>query len=508
MGESLFTRLVCGHCGSDFGSEPVSRFCPRCGKGTVEALYDYKALDLEALDSEPSSVWRYAPLLPGSRPRVSLQEGGTPLVRCTRVLGSRELLVKDESRNPTSSFADRGSTVATTFAASRGARRIACATDGDTGASVSAYASKAGLDCTVFAPTGAEAGKLIQTLVYGARLVRVRGSFRNSMKRCESACQSPGCSDLTIEASPFAFEGEKTTGFEIAEALGWHSPGYLVVPVGSGTNLSAIWKAFKELNMAGILEELPRMVGVQAAGCAPVVTAFEEGGDIREIRTSNHFASSIAVGDPVNGQAALRALRESRGLAFAVAEEEMDEAVNLLGGREGIFAEPASSATICAARRLIEDSIAESSDVIVCVVTGSGLKVPDAISRSLRPRLAGTWDLVRMEERSMGPIGKTKGQILEILEPGSNYGYSVRRQLQVRYGEEISLQAVYQHLDHLVEMGLVEVAQRAEASGKRNRKYFALSRRGKRVLRSLDTIKASLLEGGRRGDEGQILPSR
>jgi DNA-binding PadR family transcriptional regulator len=226
------------------------------------------------------------------------------------------------------------------------------------------------------------------------------------------------------------------------------------------------------------------------------------------MRTSNHFASSIAVGDPVNGQAALEALRESRGLAFAVAEEEMVEAVNLLGSREGIFAEPASSATICAARRLVEDSIAEPSDVIVCVVTGSGLKVPDAIARALRPRLAGTWNLVRMGEKSMGPIGKTKGQILEVLEPGPNYGYSVRRQLQVRYGEEISLQAVYQHLDQLVEMGLVEVAERVGGPGKRNRKYFVLSRRGRRVLRSLDAIKESLLEGGHQGERGQILPSR
>jgi threonine synthase len=351
----------------------------------------------------------------------------------------------------------------------------------------------------VFAPTSAEAGKLLQTLVYGAKVVRTRGSFRNAILRCEAACAVSDYHDLTIETNPYALEGEKTTGFEIADQLGWEAPDFVVVPAGTGSNLYSIWKGFKELRQAGLISETPRMVAAQAAACAPIFRAFREGGGIRTLGMVDSVAASIAMGDPVNGEAALAALRESKGLAYAVEDREMVEAVNLLGAREGVFAEPASAATICAAGSMADDGVADPSDTIVCVVTGSGLKVPDGIARTLKPRLSTTWDLVAMDQKALGTLGGTKIRILEILETQASYGYSIWRQLDVRFGETISLQAIYQHLEELRKMDLVRSEEgESQVSRGRRRKYFALSPRGRRILTSLDSIRDSLLpERGR-----------
>lgn len=459
----------------------------------IEAAYDYpKFLRTEFQGGIPR-VWKYHQLLPLESAGVTLDEGGTPLHRCGRLLGLTQLFVKDESRNPTSSFADRGSTVAVSAAVRVGAKRVACATDGDTGASVAAYASKAGLGCMIFAPESAEAGKLLQTLVYGAKVFRTRGSFRNAIMRCASACRASDCHDLTIETNPHALEGEKTTGFEIADQLGWSTPDFVVVPVGTGTNLYAIWKGFRELHRSGMIPDMPRMVATQAAACAPIALAFQTGEPIRTLGPAKSIAPSIAIGDPINGEAALNAIRESKGLAYSIEDDDMVQAVNLLGSREGIFAEPASAATLCAAKDLVDDGTADASDSIVCVVTGSGLKVPDSIAKALKPRLSTTWDLVNMDQKALGPLGPTKIHILEILEASPTYGYSIWRELNVRFSEAISLQAVYQHLNELRSMGLVGAKERGPPTRGRRRKYFVLSSRGRRILASLDAIRDSLL---------------
>jgi len=459
----------------------------------VEAVYDHSRFLRDEFEGGVPSVWKYHQLLPLDRAGVTLDEGGTPLHRCGQLLGLKRLFIKDESRNPTSSFADRGSTVAVSVAVRLGAKRVACATDGDTGASVAAYASKAGSGCIIFAPESAEAGKLLQALVYGAKVFRTRGSFRNAIMRCRSACRASDCHDLTIEASPHAVEGEKTTGFEIADQLGWAAPDFVVVPVGTGTNLFAIWKGFKELHRSGMIPDMPKMVATQAAACAPIALAFHTRKPIRTLGPAKTIAPSIAIGDPVNGEAALNAIRESKGLAYSVRDDDMLEAVNLLGSREGIFAEPASAATLSAARDLVEDGTADASDSIVCVVTGSGLKVPDSIAKTLKPRLSTTWDLVNMDQKALGPLGPTKIHILEILQASPTYGYSIWRELNVRFSEAISLQAVYQHLNELRSMGLLGTRDKGPPARGRRRKYFALSSRGRRIIASLDAIRDSLL---------------
>jgi len=490
---SLFLGYRCTSCSKAFPLGPISLSCPICGKGIVEAAYDHSNFVGSEFQAGVPSVWKYHQLLPLNLAGVTLEEGGTPLHRCGRLFGLKHLFVKDESRNPTSSFADRGSTVAVSVAVRLGARRVACATDGDTGASVAAYASKAGLECMIFAPESAEAGKLLQTLVYGAKVFRTRGSFRNAIMRCASACRASDRQDLTIETNPSALEGEKTTGFEIADQLSWTVPDFVVIPVGTGTNLYAIWKGFKELHRSGMILDMPRMVATQAAACAPIALAFQTGEPIRTLGPTKTIAPSIAIGDPINGEAALPAIRESKGLAYSIRDDDMIEAVNLLGSREGIFAEPASAATICAARILVDDGTADASDSIVCVVTGSGLKVPDSIARTLKPRLSTAWDLVNMDQKTLGPLGPTKIHILEVLQASPTYGYSIWRELNVRFSEAISLQAVYQHLNELRSMGLLGTRERGPPGRGRRRKYFALSSRGRRIIASLDAIRDSLL---------------
>ncbi len=492
-----FEGFRCTSCGAEFQLGPLDLTCPNCTGGNVEAIYDYSKVSLELLRRGPPKVWKYRQLLPLAAPDVTMQEGGTPLIRCQKIPGFTHVYLKDESRNPTSSFADRGSTVAVSAALRTGAKRVACATDGDTGASLAAYSSKAGLDCMVFAPYQAEAGKLLQTLVYGAKVFRTRGSFRNSLKRCQAACEAVGCYNVTIETNPYALEGEKTTGFEIADQLGWVAPDFVVVPTGTGTNIYSTWKGYEEFHKVGAIPSVPKMVAVQDSACAPIVQAFRNGHEVRSIVRSNSLAISIAIGDPINGEAALTALRQSKGVAYSVDEKDMLGSVNLLGSREGIFAEPASAATICAARNLINDGVADASDIIVCVVTGSGLKVPDSIAQTLKPRLSSSWGLVSMDEKALGPLGKTKLQLLEILGISPNYGYSMRKQLDVRFGEKVTLQAVYQHLDELRGMELVTIEEAGSSRSRgRRRKYFALTSRGRRILRSLDSIRDSLLVPG------------
>jgi len=494
---SALRGFSCRGCGHEEDGNRLPWTCPECGGKNLVADYDYSRINKSKLRGSPPGVWKYGQLLPIPSPAVTLGEGGTPLIRCTKILDLPNLFVKDESRNPTSSFADRGSTVAISAAVMAGATSVVCATDGDTGASVAAYSAKAGLDCTIFAPLNAESGKLFQTLVYGAKIMRSPGGLRNSMIKCESACPKEGCQDLTIETCPHALEGEKTNGFEISDQLGWRSPDFIVVPAGSGTNLASIWRGCVELRDSGLVEDLPRMVAIQASACDPITRSFREGGEIQAQGQSNTIAPSIALGDPLNGQAAIRALEESRGTAYSFDDGDILRAVGELGSMEGVFAEPASAATICGARMLVDDGTADRSDTVVCVVTGSGLKVPDSITEVLKPRLNAAWDLVNLDEKALGPLGPTKIQLLEILGEEPSYGYSLWRQLDLRFGERISLQAIYQHLGELREMGLVE---RAPGSSSRNRgrkrNYFRLTSRGRGVFSSLGSIRDSIIGPG------------
>jgi len=365
-------------------------------------------LDVEVEPARPPSwglwasrrpgVWRYRELLPAPRgvEPVTLGEGGTPLVPLERVSGEVGARVygKLEGSNPTGSFKDRGMTVAVTLARSAGARVVLVASTGNTAASAAAYAARAGLEAVVLVPRGAVArGKLAQALLHGAVLVEVEGSFDDALAAVIEAVESGSGLYPLNSFNPWRLEGRKTAAFEVAEALGGRAPDWVVVPVGNAGNIYAIWKGFKELRRHGLIDSLPRMAGVQAAGAAPLARAWELG--LEEpvpVERPETVASAIRIGRPVNAPKALRAVRESGGVMTMVSDEEILRAQADLARLEGIAVEPASAAALAGLRRLAREGVVERGETVVLILTGHGLKDPDAAALHPARRLTVTAD--------------------------------------------------------------------------------------------------------------------
>jgi threonine synthase len=376
--------LRCIDCGAVFESDPPGYTCSRCS-GLLEAVREGGALSRTDLFGKPGEgIWRFRALLPFEadvRP-VSLDEGRTPLIRAVNIsktLGVRNLHVKNEGQNPTGSFKDRGMTVSVTRAMQAGVRVLICASTGNTSASMSAYAARAGVRAAIIVPSGkVAAGKMVQATAYGATIIRVDGSFDDALSMLLGTISGlPGFSGMN-SVNPYRLEGQKTTAFEVYEQLGFSVPDYVVLPVGNAGNISAIWKGFKELRDFGITQKLPRMVGVQAEGASPIAGAFWRGSDvITPVQNPNTIASAIRIGRPASGKKALAALKESNGMVLTVTDEEITAARRLLSSKEGIFVEPASAAPIAA---LVEiGGRLEKDAIVVCVATGNGLKDQETI---------------------------------------------------------------------------------------------------------------------------------
>lgn len=376
--------LNCIDCETVFEQDPPGYFCSNCG-GLLEAVKkEYTVSRNELFAKSGEGVWRFRVLLPIVQDisPVSLLEGGTPLVR-TRNIGketsSGNLYVKNEGQNPTASFKDRGMTVAVTRAVQSGARVLVCASTGNTSASMSAYAARAGKAAAIILPSGKVAsGKMVQAVVYGAKIVRTEGTFDDAL---EILLQSiSGLPEFAImnSVNPYRLEGQKTLAFEVYEQLGFMVPDYLVLPVGNAGNISAIWKGFKELRLCGITDKVPRMVGVQAEGAAPIAKAFWRGSDaITPVQNPQTVASAIRIGNPASSKKALAALRESQGMVLTVSDEQIIAARKLLASREGLFVEPASATPIAALTEI--GAKLERDSLIVCVATGNGLKDQESI---------------------------------------------------------------------------------------------------------------------------------
>lgn len=381
--------LKCFVCGSSFTEKETYTRCLSCG-GPLDVVYSYSQVD-ERLDrmrlrSAPPKASKYAAFYPISNGTklVSMDEGGTPLLEC-RVISQKlgcQLLVKNEGINPTGAFKDRGSAVEITKALEAGSKAVCCASTGNMAASVSAYAARVGLPCYVLVPEGTPLGKMAQTLSYGARLLQIKGNYNQAFSLTEELGEKYGYRLMGDYA--FRVEGQKSIAYEIVEQLGWQVPDFVVVPIGFGTNLTAIWKGFKEYHKFGFIDKLPRMVGIQASGCCPVVNSFGKGLDVVEpVEKPDTLAGAIAVGDPGDGLKAMAALKESDGIGVAVTDEEMLEAQQMLASKESIFCEPASAGTLAACLKLEKDFAGKKA---VLVLTGSGLKDPrSAIKGSTNP---------------------------------------------------------------------------------------------------------------------------
>jgi threonine synthase len=396
----LSEELVCASCA---GSYPVTDPRTECGCGGLlgverkaphpasKALYDdRRAHGRSAADQ--SGVWRFREAvldLPEAL-IVTHPEGATRLYEraaLTRLADVGRLQFKHEGENPTGSFKDRGMTVATTQAVRLGARAVACASTGNTSASLAAYAAQAGLRALVFVPTGKVAlGKLAQTLAYGALCLQVRGDFDAAMRLVREASGSLGVY-LLNSINPFRIEGQKTIVWELLQDLGWEPPDWIVAPAGNLGNTSAFGKALREARDAGWITRLPRLAVVQAAGANPFARAFREGFRERHRMTPETVATAIRIGDPVSWDRARAAIELTNGMVLEVTDADLLEAKAAIDGA-GIGCEPASAVTLAGVRQLRAAGTMRADEHVVCVLTGHVLKDPDVVLAQ-KDRLAG-----------------------------------------------------------------------------------------------------------------------
>ena len=386
--------LVCLRCGRR-SVRGLDGPCPACGpEGVLEIEFDLdragRTLTPRALRSRPRNAWRYEELLPvppGSR-RPALEPGWTPVVATPRLAewaGVRQLLVKDEGRNPTASFKDRASAVGVARALSRRAKVVACASTGNAATSLAGAAASVGLRCVIFVPELAPEPKVAQLLVFGARVYRVRGSYDATWEMCQRACARHAWYNRNAAANPSLVEGKKTGGLEIAEQCGDDAPDWVVVSVGDGCTIAGIGKGLAEMKALGFIPRLPRLLGVQAAGARPLADAFAAGRDLVP-GPAETLADSICVGHPRNWRKALARVRASGGAFAAVSDEAILEAQRETGRRAGLFGEPAAAAALAGLRQAVADGVVGRRQSALAVLTGSGLKdVRAALRAAGRP---------------------------------------------------------------------------------------------------------------------------
>ena len=390
MSVSHVSGLECLRCGRRW-RRGLDGPCPRCGpEGVLEIEFDLvqarRTLTRRALGSRPRDLWRYLELLPvpDGAPHPPAVAGWTPITSAPRLAqwaGLGELLLKDEGRNPTASFKDRASAIGVARAAARRARVVACASTGNAASSLAGAAAGLGLRAVIFVPQFAPEPKVAQLLVFGARVIRVRGTYDEAWEMCQRACERYGWYNRNAAVNPSLVEGKKTCGLEIAEQMGHEVPDWVAVSVGDGCTLAGTWKGLREMRALGFIRRLPRMLGVQAEGAQPLVEAFRSGRDLVP-SSAETLADSICVGHPRNWRKALRAVRQSGGAFVAVSDDAILEAMRETGRRAGVFGEPAGVAGLAGLRHAVTEGLVGARESALAVVTGSGLKDVRTASRA------------------------------------------------------------------------------------------------------------------------------
>lgn len=395
--------LKCRNCGKEYEVAAIS-ICDECF-GPLEVVYDMEEvkdrLTKESIEKGPKSIWRYKELLPVEKNIVDLNAGFTPLHKATnlaKLLGLKELYIKNDSVNPTFSFKDRVVSVAVSKAIEFGFKVVGCASTGNLASSVAAHAAKANLDCYIFIPHNLNLGKIIQTLAYEPNLIAVEGNYDDVNRLCAEIAEIYNWAFVNINIRPFYAEGSKTLGFEVAEQLNWETPDVAIVPVGSGSLLTKIYKGFNEFHEIGLIEKPEtRFIAAQALGCSPVVNAFHGDGIIRPVKP-NTIEKSLAIGNPADGYFALKVLKETRGYAQAVSDDEIISGIKLLAKTEGIFTETAGGVVVATLKKLVENNIIEKNERVVIYITGNGLKTQDVLANSLKQPAKIKADLKSFEE--------------------------------------------------------------------------------------------------------------
>lgn len=388
---SYARALRCRKCGREYHLEAIN-LCDFCFS-PLEVVYDYKAMsrgvNKDKIASGPPSMWRYRNLLPVDDEIVDIGSGFTPLVKADNLgheLGLEQLYIKNDCLNPTHSFKDRVVSVAITKAREFGFSIVACASTGNLAASVAAHAAKAHLKSYVFIPSDIEQSKMISTAIYNPTLVAVKGSYDDVNRLCTSLVEKYNWGFININLRPYYAEGSKTLAYEVAEQLGWRAPDCVIAPAASGLLFTRIWKGLEELSMLRLIGPVnTHMYLAQAAGCSPIVNAFEAGTLHVHPVKPNTIAKSIAIGNPADGYYALKIARESGGAACAVSDEEAIEGMKLLAQTEGIFAETAGGVVIGVLKKLAASGAIKKSDLTVAAITASGLKTQEAVANVVQP---------------------------------------------------------------------------------------------------------------------------
>jgi threonine synthase len=378
--------LACRNCGRP---EPIgpSYVCAACF-GPLDVAYDLEAiggtLTRETIEGRPPGIWRYLELLPVDEPPArGLRVGSTPLVNADRlgaVLGVDRLWVKDDTRNPSLSFKDRAVAIAAARAASFGIDTLACASTGNLAGATAAAAAAVGMPAYVFIPADLEPAKVEHALAYGATVVPIEGTYDDVNRLCLQVADETGWGFVNVNLRPFYAEGSKTLAFEIAEGLSWRTPDVIVAPIASGAMYTKLARGFAQLAAVGLIEARPiRFVGGQAAGCAPVARAWAAGTtEVEPVRTPDTIVRSLAIGNPADGRYAVEHAVATEGSIEAIPDAATALAIRRLAALEGIFTESAGGVTVAAVEAARRRGVIRDDDEVVVLVTGNGMKTPDA----------------------------------------------------------------------------------------------------------------------------------
>ncbi|GAB4365081.1 MAG: threonine synthase [Calditrichia bacterium] len=381
---SYLSHLQCSACGKTWTPHKLHNLCPDCQKPLL-ARYRLnevqKVLSRDDFRHRPPNIWRYRELLPVADPRfeLTLGEGVTPLIRAVNLgqeSGFENLYIKDEGVNPTGSFKARGQAVAVSRARELGATALSLPSAGNAAGAMSAYAALAGLPAFVFMPQDVPKSFITECRTLGAEVTLVKGFITDCGKVAAEQAARHGRFDLSTLKEPYRLEGKKTMGYELAEQFHWNLPDVIIYPTGGGTGLVGMWKAFEEMEQLGwIGKTRPRMVSVQPEGCAPIVQAFHQGKNFADFWSeAKTLAEGLRVPAAVGDFLILKTLRESRGTAVAVSDDEMLECARWMGRTQGLFVSPESGATLAAFRKLRQDGWIQDGESVVLFNTGSGYK--------------------------------------------------------------------------------------------------------------------------------------
>jgi threonine synthase len=395
-------ELRCRECGKTWGNQPRS-ICDDCFS-PLEVTYDYDALRAgftrEKIAQRPPNIWRYSELLPLPEDyRASLPVGFTPLLSAPHLakeLGARKLCIKNDAVClPTLSFKDRVVAVALAQARAFGFDTVSCSSTGNLANSVAAQAARNGFKAWIFIPADLEPAKILGTQVYGAKVVRIAGSYDQVNRLCSQIADEHRWGFVNVNLRPYYAEGSKTVGFEIAEQLGWRLPDNVVVPMAGGSLITKIKKAFDELISLGLVDAKPvKFFGAQATGCSPISTAVKAGRAEIEPQKPATIARSLAIGNPADGHYAIKAITGSGGWSEDVSDHDLVESIQLLAETEGVFTETAGGVTVACARKLYREGRISPDDTTVLCITGNGLKTTDALAckyesqTAIAPKLA------------------------------------------------------------------------------------------------------------------------